>query len=97
MASQTTFQPMPQIANAIDELKFFSLEKEKNKIVKVPKKEKSVDDILDSITSENSKKKTQQTVLPRPSTEDWLSDENAPANLKNLPKPSDDADWLQDF
>lgn len=94
MASSTIFQPMPVIITSTSELKFFSLKKVKKQVVKVQKTEKSVDDILAPITDEG---KAPPTVLPKPSSEDWLEDENAPLNLKNLPKPSDDADWLQDF
>lgn len=94
MASSTIFQPMPAIISSTSELKFFSLKKAKMQAVKVQKKEKSVDDILAPITDEG---KAPPIVLPKPSSEDWLEDQNAPLNLKNLPKPSDDADWLQDF
>lgn len=94
IASSTNFQEMPPIITNTNELKFFSIQELKKKTAKIEKKEKSVDDILAPITDEG---RIQPTNLPEPSPEDWLNDENAPTNLKNLPKPSDDADWLQDF
>lgn len=94
MAAGTSFQPIPKIITSTEEFKFFSLQKTKKKTVKAEIIEKSVDDILAPITNEGI---TRPESLPPPSKEDWLNDENAPANLKNLPKPSDDADWLQDF
>jgi hypothetical protein len=75
-------------------LKFFSLKEVKPVAQKPVKKEKTVDDILAPITDEG---KNEEDALPEPSKEDWLNDDNAPTNLKNLPKPSNDADWLQDF
>ncbi|MGZ3789303.1 MAG: hypothetical protein ACXVLQ_12315 [Bacteriovorax sp.] len=75
------------------ELKFFAL-REIKKVKKPGKKEKTVDDILAPITGEG---KLEEVVLPEPSNEDWTNEDNSPLNLKNLPKPSDDADWLQDF
>ena len=94
MATTTIFEPLPIIIKSASELKFFSL-----KEIKIPKKkaalhEKTVDDILAPITEET---KPIDAPLPAPSKEDWLNEDNAPMNLKNLPKPSDDADWLQDF
>lgn len=83
-----------QMANSLKDLKFFSLKAPKAAKVPVAAKEKSVDDILAPITNENP---ASEAPLPEPSKEDWLNDDNAPANLKNLPKPADDADWLQDI
>lgn len=94
MASGTVFQPLPPIISSTREFKFFSLKEAKKQAAKIEKKEKSVDDILAPITGEGQ---AEQIILPEPSSEDWLNDDNAPINLKNLPKPSDDADWLQDF
>lgn len=82
------------IANSIKDLKFFSQQSTKQAKKAAPQKEKSVEDILAPITEESA---PTETALPEPSKEDWLNDDNAPANLKNLPKPSDDADWLQDI
>jgi hypothetical protein len=94
MSSITLFEPISTLAKSPAELKFFSL-----KEVVPPKKqeiiaEKTVEDILAPIT-ENPKQKDSN--LPAPSKEDWLQQDNAPLNLKNIPKPTDDADWLQDF
>lgn len=93
MAKGTLFTPLPFLTKSPSDLKFFSL-----KEVKAPKKaisqEKSVEDILAPLTEET---KPLEAVLPKPSKDDWLNEDNAPLNLKNLPKPSDDADWLQDF
>lgn len=85
--------PTPALIKSPGELKFFAL-KEIRKAKKVPKKEKTIDEILAPITDET---KQDELVLPKPSEENWLNEDNAPINLKNLPKPSDDADWLQDF
>lgn len=93
MASSTGSESKPLLVKSPEELKFFTL-KEIKKIKKAPKKEKTVDDILAPITDET---KSEEVVLPEPSKEDWLNEDNAPLNLKNLPKPSDDSDWLQDF
>ncbi len=84
----------PPAIKSVAELKFFSLKEVKPVAQKPAKKEKTVDDILAPITDEG---KNEETALPEPSREDWLNDDNAPTNLKNLPKPSNDADWLQDF
>jgi len=94
MSAITLFEPMPTLAKSPAELKFFSL-----KEVAPPKKKeitaaKTVEDILAPMT-ENPMQKG--SILPAPSKEDWLQEDNAPLNLKNIPKPTDDADWLQDF
>lgn len=93
MASQSSLIPFPGIIKSPNELKFFSL-KEIKQPPKKSVKNKSVEDILAPITDEDGQDKAS---LPEPSKEDWLNDDNAPTNLKNLPKPTDDADWLQDF
>lgn len=82
------------VVNNLKELKFFSVQRFKPAKAPVASKEKSVDDILAPLTNENP---AGVPTLPEPSKEDWLNDDNAPANLKNLPKPADDADWLQDI
>jgi hypothetical protein len=92
MAQNTTSGTIPKTLSLKD-MKFFSLAEIKKKPATV-KKEKTVDDILAPLTEENQ---ATEATLPEPSKEDWLNDDNAPANLKNLPKPSDDADWLQDI
>lgn len=92
MAQNSTTGSIP-MTGSLKDMKFFSFVEIKKKPVTV-KKEKSVDDILAPIIDENP---AAEATLPEPSKEDWLNDDNAPANLKNLPKPSDDADWLQDI
>jgi hypothetical protein len=85
------------------ELKYFTIKemiprpnaKEIEEKTGVKPKEKSVDEILAPLVEG-------QTIgpadaLPLPSDETWIEDENAPPTLQNLPKPSNDADWLQDF
>jgi hypothetical protein len=51
--------------------------------------EKSVEDILDG---DNFPSK-----MPIPIEDDWSDDKNSPIDLKKLPKPTNDADWLQDI
>ena len=52
--------------------------------------QKSVEEILSPLTNP-------PTDLPAPSQENWLEEENAPPALQNLPKPTNDANWLEDF
>lgn len=82
------------VINDPKDLKLFHIKKPKPQPSVKLKEEKSVDEILAPITDSNPQTPIS---LPEPSNENWLNDENAPANLKNLPKPSDDADWLQDI
>lgn len=93
MATSTMIEPTPKLITSPGELKFFTL-----KEVKAPKKavvsKKTVEDILAPIIDETQ---APEAILPEPSKDDWLNRDNAPLNLKNLPKPSNDADWLQDF
>lgn len=93
MAQNTSGTKIPQIADLKD-MKFFTQVEVKKTKNTTAKKEKSVEDILAPVTDENA---VPEATLPEPSKEDWLNEDNAPANLKNLPKPSDDADWLQDI
>lgn len=83
-----------QLVDRLADMKFFSLALIKQ-TKKPAKKEKSVDEILAPIITDESA--PSEATLPEPSKENWLNDDNAPANLKNLPKPSDDADWLEDI
>lgn len=93
LASNSTNNKIPMVSK-LKELKFFSVRLPKPAKAPVAGKEKSVDEILAPLTNENT---ASPAALPEPSKEDWLNDDNAPANLKNLPKPADDADWLQDI
>jgi hypothetical protein len=93
MAKEASMTPMAQSLKSEDELKFFSVQ---NAVpVKTEKPvatgQKSVEDILAPITD------TAPLDLPKPTQENWLEEENAPPALQNLPKPNNDADWLQDF
>lgn len=94
MAANANFEPVPNLLTSTAELKFFSRKPLKKQAVKAEKREKSVEDILSPITDEG---KSMQPALPEPSKEDWLRDDNSPSSLKNLPKPKDNADWLEDF
>ena len=93
MAFESGNEAMPELIKSPSELKFFSL-KEFKLIKKAAIKEKSLDDILAPLTDESQ---PSEATLPGPSKEDWLNEDNAPFDLKNLPKPSNDADWLQDL
>ena len=85
--------PFPGLITSIDEFKFIS-----QKEIKISKpeslKDKSIEDILSPLIDDNL---ASEAILPEPSKEDWLNEYNTPQNLKNLPKPDDDANWLQDF
>ncbi len=94
MASNTNFEVFSGLNKNTEEMKLFSLSEIKTQ-TKTVKKEKSVDDILDSVI--NEEQTPAAILLPQPSKEDWLNEENAPSNLKNLPKPAEDSEWLQDF
>jgi hypothetical protein len=95
LASHARLEPLNAAITDEKDLKFFSIKTEgiKTAPVKVvtPKEEKTVDDILGPLTGGGP------VVLPVPSEENWVEEENVPPALKNLPKPSDDADWLQDI
>lgn len=95
LAKNTEFGDLPPLVTKMSDLKFFEVKKEVKKALKEARKEKSIDDILEPITA--PEKGTPTLELPEPSNEDWIKEESTPSNLKNLPKPSDDADWLQDF
>lgn len=94
MASYARLGPLAAPITDDKELKFFSI---KTKEIRTapkkaqPTKEKTVDDILGPLTNESP------VVLPLPSEESWLEEENTPDGLKILPKPSNDADWLEDI
>ena len=76
-----------------NELKFFSIQSIDSTKQESPlaNDQKSVDDILAPITD------IAPVVLPKPTQENWVEEENAPSTLKNLPKPNNNADWLEDF
>lgn len=83
----------PSLAAAEDSstLKYFTLSQKAvaptaNK-QNTPAAEKTVEEILAPVTNDAP------LDLPKPSSEEWI--EQIPSS--NLPKPSNDADWLQDF
>lgn len=86
MISQTQVPPPLLPLKDETELKFFTI-RELPKVKTPSHEEKSVEEILAPITDR----------LPAPSEENWLQEENTPPELKDLPKPANDADWLQDF
>jgi hypothetical protein len=94
MILNTNFQKIPQPSDSISNLKFFTLQVIDKSPLEHKNEVKSVEDILSPILEENNISPDQ---LPKPSSENWLIDENVPNSLKNLPKPADDANWLQDF
>ena len=93
MAKEASMTPMAQALKSEDELKFFSVQKAAPVKIAAPTATgvKSVEDILAPITE------VAPLDLPKPTQENWLEEENAPPALQNLPKPNNDADWLQDF
>jgi hypothetical protein len=94
MAKEVSQKPMSTAVKNIEELKFFRVVDSKPTIFKpsLPtEKTKSVEDILAPLTEIFAPD------LPAPSQEKWLEEENTPPALQNLPKPNNDADWLQDF
>lgn len=93
MAKEASMNPLlPALTNAAD-LKFFAVKEGTPTKPKAPVAtgQKSVEDILAPITD------ISPADLPTPTEENWLEDENTPPSLQNLPKPSNDAEWLQDF
>lgn len=93
IAKETSHLNVPSPVADPKDLKFFRLVPRK-KPVKKPiavDEAKSVEEILAPITE------TPPVDLPKPTDENWLMEENNPPALQNLPKPTNDADWLQDF
>lgn len=94
LAFQANLSPLPEPVKDEKDLKLFSLKTNlpaPAKKVTPVKTEKSVEEIIAPVLGE------QPTPLPAPSAENWLEEENPPIELQKLPKPSNDADWLQDF
>lgn len=91
MSIETKFDKLPNLIDDPNKLKFFKLDTPINKsMAKTSKQsEKSVEDILEDDTPPQK--------LPIPIEEDWSDDKNSPIDLKKLPKPTNDADWLQDI
>lgn len=94
LAFQSQLKPLPAPVTDTKDLKFLAMEDvppAKQPVEPPSAKDKSVEEILNPVLGGTP------TDLPLPSNENWLEEENAPLELKNLPKPSNDADWLQDF
>ena len=93
MAKEVSMSPMPLALKNPDELKFFSIKAPdpSKKETPLANEQKSVEDILAPITE------TTPIELPKPTQENWVEEENAPPTLQNLPKPNNNADWLEDF
>ena len=93
MARESATQSIPTPVTNPKELKFFKLipRKKSPMAPKAADESKSVEEILAPITE------TAPVELPKPTDENWLLEENNPPALQNLPKPTNDADWLQDF
>lgn len=93
MAKEASLTPLAPSLQGESELKFFAVKEATPVKPKAPvaSGQKSVEDILSPITD------ISPLDLPKPTEENWLEDENAPPALQNLPKPSNDAEWLQDF
>lgn len=93
MAEDATLTPMAGALKDESEFKFFATKDVTP--AQAPKTKtadsKSVEEILAPVTD------IQPQDLPQPSQENWLEEENTPPALQNLPKPSNDADWLEDF
>jgi hypothetical protein len=95
MAKNNLLGALPPLVNSPGELKFFHVKNIVESIKLKPKK-KTVDEILGPLTDDSIQNEVPSNV-PEPSKEDWINEEVLPAKSKNLPNPSNDADWLQDF
>lgn len=95
MAKEATIGTIASPLKNDNELKFFSIKEAAPVKAKAPEAagQKSVEDILAPITGSDISPQD----LPKPTNENWLEEENAPPSMQNLPKPTLDADWLQDF
>ncbi len=91
MSSETRFDKIPNLLDDPNKLKSFKLILPSTISVSKNNKqsEKSVEDILDGDPA--------PLKIPVPVEDDWSDDKNSPLDLKKLPKPSNDADWLQDI
>jgi hypothetical protein len=93
MAKEASMTPLASSLTNISDLKFFTIKDIAPVKVKAPvaAEQKSVEEILAPITD------ISPIDLPKPTEENWIEDENTPPSMQNLPKPSNDAEWLQDF
>lgn len=101
VASESKFDKPKPVLKIGDPYNFFAFKKIDQEQKVNNKKSKTVEDIIDQTPSDIE----DQTIssesplgnLPKPSNEDWLKDDNSPIDIKKLPKPTNDADWLQDI
>ncbi len=92
LASSTNFESFQGLNKNPKEMKLFSL-KEIKAPTQTAKKAKSVEDILSPVLGDPAGSDD----LPRPSDENWLGEDDAPTNLKNLPKASEEIDVIDDI
>lgn len=95
IASETRFEALPKIISESKDLRTFSIEDYKISSEGMAKKAKTVEEILDG--AENLEQEAEIPNLPKPSNENWIEEDSSPLDLKKLPKPTDDSDWLQDI
>jgi hypothetical protein len=100
VASETNFNTGIAFKKITDPFKFFTTTELKIAPT-LNKNSKTVEEILndtaesleeESVALPNAKEK-----LPTPAQEGWTEEKSSPLDIKKLPKPSVDADWLQDF
>jgi hypothetical protein len=92
LASSTNFENFAGLNKNPKDMKLFSLKEIKAPTL-VEKKPKSVEDILSPILGEPIGPED----LPQPTNENWLTEDDAPTNLKNLPKASEEIDVIDDI
>jgi hypothetical protein len=100
VASETNFNPSISFKKTTDPFKFFTVSELKTTPV-LNKNSKTVEEILndtaESLEEESVALPTAKEKLPAPALEEWTEEKSSPLDIKKLPKPSVDADWLQDF
>ena len=92
LASSTNFETFNGLNKNPKDMKLFSL-KEIKAPIQTEKKAKSVEDILSPVLGEPQGPED----LPQPTNENWLTEDDAPSNLKNLPKASEEIDVIDDI
>lgn len=104
LASESKFEKI-KVVKEEDAMLFFKLEDVKAPVIDKGQKDKSVEDILDgdleNLNNSLDSAAPKKTIVPKPvskdSGEDWDLEESSPIDVKKLPKPTNDADWLQDI
>ena len=104
IASETKYTKIPSFTpSSISDEKLTLFKISEIKLVPLSPKEnqKSVEDILEDVPQtleeEAIKSPPNEHKLPTPVNEKWTDDKSSVIDVKNLPKPTNDADWLQDF